>query len=128
MVGQITRQITTKEVIDRLREIAEKQKISTQRVIKSQEKELLVKESCKTCKDAIIGIMDHSKNMSDNIMSLKEMYRTGLYQMRIGGSTHTRDDIEARINIDKCLIEKNWDRYKTCCKEGKLPSNAKFVC
>lgn len=128
--SDLPEKITTKEVIEQLRRIAEKQKISAQKTVMMSEKgrKQIAKESCKICGNAVIGIMNNSKNMADDIMTLKDMYRSGLYQMRIGGLIYTRDDIEARINTSKCFIEKNLDRYNRCCKEGKLPIDEKIRC
>lgn len=123
---------TAKKIIEKLREISEKQRISTERIIKQKttkliqekEKELLKEEkekSCLICSDAVLTIMNHSQKIIEDAEAIKEMHKTKTDKIKMkDGLTYTIDDINARIERNKCTIQKNWDRYIQCCKEGKL--------
>lgn len=106
--------ISIKEIIDRLRREPARPK---------------EQRACCVCKDAVVEIMKHSKNMADDIATLREMYETRIYKKRMkDGLMWTREDLEARIERNKCSIEKNWNRYNVCCKEGILPKEEQFRC
>lgn len=87
------------------------------------------RKTCLMCRDAVDSIVDNSKNIMVDLEALREMERLKSYKTRMkDGFTYTRDDLEARIIRNKCNIEKNLERYITCCKEGKLPKEESFRC
>lgn len=85
--------------------------------------------SCTPCSEAISGIMIHFKDMANDLEIVRDMHRSKVYIKRIdNGPIYTIEDIEARINRTRCLIEDSLKRYQECCKEGKLPVKEKFKC
>lgn len=131
----MSNQISAKETIKRLRGASIRQKATEQMIIRqkiAEQKAIEKRElklACRVCEDAVVGIMKYSKNMTNYMDALREMYRTGTYKTIMkDGLTYTRDDIVARIEMSKCSIQKSWDRYNLCCKEGRLPKDEKFKC
>lgn len=87
------------------------------------------KPSCTPCDKTISDAVIRFKELIDHIDIVREMYKNRIYKMKLkDGITYTIDDIESKINTDKCRIEDNFNRYQTCCKEGKLPEIEKFKC
>ena len=115
-----TEKLTTKDIINRLRQIAGKQKISDQKRIKEQIKKQQESNPCKICEDAVDEIIDGSKKMIDHTKILGNMYRDRMYTTKIEQFTYSVEDIYALIERDKYSIERGLERYNTC-RKGKLP-------
>ena len=132
MSNQISPQMSAKEIIERLRKKSIRQKTVEQRITKQRTAEQKAIEkrasklACHTCEGAVTEIVNHSKDLINHTNILRDMYGTGRYQTMIKGLIYTRDDIESRLKIDECYIQKNWERYNLCCKEGKMPTNGRL--
>jgi hypothetical protein len=85
--------------------------------------------SCGPCNDAINDVGIHFKHLENNIEATRNMQKDRSYSIIMeDGISYTTDDINAKINREKCWIEYHLERYRRCCKDGKLPEIEKFKC
>lgn len=101
---------------------------SSQRAINAQD-ETRPLISCEPCNSAINDVTTHFKHLTHNIEATRNIRRDRSNSITMeDGITYTIDDINAKINREKCWIEYHLDRYQKCCKNGKLPEIEKFKC
>ena len=87
------------------------------------------KSSCTPCDIAINDLSIHFKDIINHMEIVRDMHMTRTFVKKMPNDiVYTIEDIEAKINTDKCWIEENINRYRQCCKEGKLPEIEKFKC
>jgi hypothetical protein len=85
--------------------------------------------SCTPCYSAIEDVTTNFKHLVSNIEATRNIRRDMSHSITLeDGITYTIDDINAKINRDKCWIEYHLERYRKCCKEEKLPEIEKFKC
>ena len=121
-----TDRISVKDIIEGLRKISTKQKTVIEKAAKqeiAEQKKMLRKDkSCIICSDIVLEMKNRSQIIAEDANAIIEMSRNRTDKIKMkDGITHTMFDLGGRIEINRSIIDKNWDRYIQCCKEGKLP-------
>ena len=124
-----TDHISVKDILEGLRKISVKQKAVIEQKVAEQiteQKKMLRKEkSCIVCSDIVIEMKNRSQKVADDANAIIEMYRSRTDKIKMkDGITYTLFDLGGRIEFNRSTIERDWDRYIRCCKEGKLPENS----
>lgn len=126
--------ITLKDILEKLKDATARQRVAEQRAIKlskelEEEKKKKEEKSCVICKDAMFEMTKHSQNIVEDAQAIRDMFRTRTDRIKMkDGITYTIEDISARIERNKCSVQKSLERYNVCCKEKKLPSPERFMC
>lgn len=127
--------ITLKDVFEKLKDSTAKQRIAEQKATKlskeleEERKKIRAEKSCIVCKDAIIEMTRHTQNIAEDAQAIRDMSITGKDRKRMkDGLTYTIDDLAARIERNKCYVQKSLEKYDICCKEMKLPNPKGFKC
>lgn len=136
MVDNITiKDITLKGVLDKLKDSTARQRAAEQKAAKltkeleEERKKQREVKSCTVCKDAVLEMNKHSQSISENVQGIRDMFMIGKDRIKMkDGVTYTIYDLAAKIERSKCFIQKNAERYDTCCKDKKLPEIERFTC
>ena len=119
-------------ITEMLKKLRNQQKTRGQKAIEEKKAsgiQYITRPLCIPCNSAIVDAKNNLKDLTNDIETVRDMHRNRLHQKTIGnGITYTIEDIEARVNRDKCWTEYHLDRYQKCCKEGRLPEIEKFRC
>jgi len=114
-------------IIEIIKDLRKKQKTRSEK--KAIEERESMKISCIPCNEAVVDAQIHLKELANHIEIVRDMRRNREHTTKmIGGINYTIDDVEAKINSDKCWVQYHLDRYQTCCKERKLPVIEKYKC
>jgi len=126
--------VTLKDVLNKLKETTARQRSAEQKATKlskelEEERKKKEEKSCIICKDVILEMTRHSQNIAEDAQAIRDMFRTRTDRTKMkDGITYTIEDLSARIERNKCSVQKSLERYNVCCKEKKLPSPERFMC
>jgi len=127
--------VTLKDVLDKLKHVTAKQRTAEQKAAKlskeleEERKKVREERSCVICKDVILEMTKRSQKIVEDAQAIRDMFRTRTDRIKMkDGITYTIDDLSARMEINKCYVQKSLEKYNACCKEKKLPSQERFIC
>ena len=127
--------VTLKDVLDKLKHVTAKQRTAEQKAAKlskeleEERKKVREERSCIICKDVMLEMTKRSQKIVEDAQAIRDMFRTRTDRIKMkDGITYTIDDLSARMEINKCHVQKSLEKYNACCKEKKLPSPERFTC